>query len=260
MGKSSVQLLLFLLFVCVLIPSANSTIANCYIYTSSNASCSLCNAGYYITGSGATCTAYDCTGMSQCSLCDSVSTCLGCNFGYQLSNSRASCTQITCADSNCNLCATTSTNQCYSCGVSYYVTPTHTCTLCNSTITHCEVCTYVSSLTCNTCQSGYYTDSSTTCATCASGQTNCLNCDSTATPGVGNLWCWDCISTYYISNYVSGTCSLCNVGVAHCLTCEESATNVNNITCSHCESPYYANVAGTTCVACSDITNCVTCT
>lgn len=82
MGRSSVPLLLFLLVLCLVLPTQNQTINNCYIYTSSNASCSLCNAGYYVTSAGQTCTAHDCSGMARCSLCDSTTTCLGCNFGY----------------------------------------------------------------------------------------------------------------------------------------------------------------------------------
>jgi hypothetical protein len=189
MGRTSALHLLFLVLLFTVIPTSVVAITNCYIYTASNASCSLCNAGYYITSSGAACTAHDCSGMSRCSLCDSTTTCLGCNFGYQLSANRTSCTQITCADSNCTLCASTSANQCYSCGVSYYVTSTYNCGLCSSDITNCQVCTYDGSLTCNTCVSGYYTDTSSSCATCDSGMTHCVNCDST---GAGTLWCWDC--------------------------------------------------------------------
>lgn len=126
MRRSSIILLLFLAVFFLLRPT-HSTIANCYIYTSSNTSCSLCNAGYAVTNSGSTCTANDCSGMSQCSLCDTTTTCLNCNFGYSLSSDRSTCTKISCTDTNCSLCASTSANQCYSCNVASYVTTAHIC-------------------------------------------------------------------------------------------------------------------------------------
>lgn len=218
MRRTPAQLLLFLVFLYVLTPTTSTTIANCYIYSTSGTSCSLCNAGFYVTNSGGSCTAHDCSAMSRCSLCDSTSTCLTCNFGYQLNAPRSACTQITCADSSCNLCASASANQCYSCAVSYYVTNSHSCDLCSTNMAQCKVCSYASgNLQCDTCMSGYYTATATSCATCSSGQTNCVNCDSA---GTGTLWCWDCVSTHFISNYAAGTCALCSVGVANCLTCQ----------------------------------------
>lgn len=137
MGRTSALHLLFLVLLFTVIPTGAVTISNCYLYTVSNTSCTRCNAGYYITSSGAACTAYDCSGMSQCNLCDSNTTCLGCNFGYQLSSDRLSCSQIACSDNNCTLCASTSSNQCYSCGVSYYLTTHQNCSLCSNGIANC---------------------------------------------------------------------------------------------------------------------------
>jgi hypothetical protein len=116
------RVLLILLFLGLFPTAQTATIANCFRYTSSNTLCAQCNPGYYVSGGGASCSAYDCSLMAQCSLCDSTSTCLSCSFGYNLAADRQSCPQISCADSSCSLCATTSTGSCYTCLPSYYAT------------------------------------------------------------------------------------------------------------------------------------------
>jgi len=133
----------------------------------------------------------------------------------------------------------------------------HTCGSCSSAISDCSFC-YTSSSTvyCTSCASGFYTNTNTSCDTCSNGQTNCSNCDSR---GAGSLWCFDCISTHYISNYTTGACSLCDVGITNCQTCKEDSTLPNNISCYACATGYYANTTQTECILCTAITNCIEC-
>lgn len=83
MQRTSYRLLIVVVVIALLsLTVSTTTIANCYIYSNSNTTCSLCDAGYYSTSSGTVCTAHDCSSMPQCSLCDSTTTCLRCSFGY----------------------------------------------------------------------------------------------------------------------------------------------------------------------------------
>jgi hypothetical protein len=116
--------------------SVNATIPYCLTYSGSSSLCTQCQAGYYITGSGATCTAHDCSAINNCNLCDSTSTCLTCSFGYTTNTPRTTCSLYTCDDGQCSLCANTAANQCYVCAATYYVSNTYTCTSC-STMSHC---------------------------------------------------------------------------------------------------------------------------
>jgi hypothetical protein len=73
--------------------------------------------------------------------------------------------------------------------------------------------------------------------------------------------CFDCISTYFISDYSTHLCSLCSVGVTNCLTCNEKLTATNFINCIHCDYPYYADASGQTCNACTNLdAQCSNCT
>jgi hypothetical protein len=173
MQRRTPTLLFLLLLIALFNLSTSAVIANCYLYSNSNTTCSLCEAGYYSTSSGTVCTAHDCSAMAQCSLCDSTSTCLRCSFGYELNGGRTACTKVPCNDSQCNLCLNSGANQCYSCASSYYVDSNYSCLLCSDTVANCTVCSYSSQLTCSTCVSGYYTSSATSCATCGSGQADC---------------------------------------------------------------------------------------
>lgn len=129
---------LVFLIICLL-GSVNATIPYCLTYSASNTLCTQCQAGYYITGSGSACTAYDCSAMSNCNLCDTTSTCLTCNFGYTTNSNRTACSLYSCNDAHCSLCANSAANQCYVCTATYYVSDTFTCTSC-STMDHCQYC------------------------------------------------------------------------------------------------------------------------
>lgn len=190
MIKNSNGILLFLVALLFCLSNQTVTINNCYKYSTSGTLCTICDAGYYITSSGASCTAYDCSAMTQCTLCESTTSCLQCEFGYYVNAGKTACVKYTCDDSNCETCSTSAANSCYSCLTSYY-TDSYVCQSCSANITHCDVCELASgSLTCSACASTYYTDTASSCALCSSGDVNCYNCDST---GAGTLWCWDCL-------------------------------------------------------------------
>jgi hypothetical protein len=214
---SNIRHLFLAFYVILLLPLlCSATIANCANTTNSGTVCLTCDPGYQLTNSGASCTQYDCSGMTNCTLCESTTLCLRCGYGYSLNSGRTACPKTVCVDSQCNFCASTSAQTCFQCSTGYYLNSTNLCTSCSS-ITNCSICSMISStLTCQSCISGYYTSTANQCSTCASGQSNCLNCDSV---GAGSLLCYDCIDTHYISNYVSGTCSLCNSGITSCVTC-----------------------------------------
>ena len=247
-----------LVILLMLVPATEETVANCLTHSQSGTLCILCNVGYYVDNSGATCTQRNCSTIGSCSLCDTNTTCVTCNFGYTLSGDRLTCTKTTCNDSNCDLCASTAANQCFSCVATYFVTSTFICDLCTTNITNCQYCTEdVGGLVCTACLTGYYTDSNVSCAVCSAGEANCIGCDSL---GAGQIWCWDCNSTHFISNYTAGTCDLCNVGVTNCITCREDNTNANNVTCLACSTGYYADPNGTVCSTCSVLDpNCTLC-
>lgn len=220
MFHASARVPLTLLLLWLLSLTSATTINNCLVTSNSGSLCSQCDAGYYITSSGATCTAYVCSAMTNCTLCDSTSTCLTCTFGYTTNAGRTGCTKIVCNDGNCSLCSSTAADSCYVCAEGYYVTSTHTCSPCSSNATHCQFCEvdYASVFTCNACMDYYYTDTSSTCALCNSSDANCYNCDST---GAGSMKCFDCATTHFISDYAAGTCTSCGdgIGVANCDGC-----------------------------------------
>jgi hypothetical protein len=132
--KSTIFLLVLIFFLTV---SVNTAINNCLSYSASGTLCTQCQAGYYLTNSATVCTAYDCSSMSNCNLCDTTSTCLTCNFGYKTNSNRTACSLYTCDDSHCSLCASSAVNQCYVCAAAYYETTSHTCTSCTTSISNC---------------------------------------------------------------------------------------------------------------------------
>lgn len=204
----------FLLAMVTLPWIANATISNCALMDNSGASCASCNPGYQTLDNGVSCTKIDCSGMAYCDLCDTTTTCLNCQFGYELNAGKTACSKISCTDNQCNLCSSAASGTCYNCLTGYYVNSGHTCTSCSDTISQCNYCYMNSStLECTACASTYYTATVSTCALCSAGQANCANCDSR---GAGSLWCFDCVSTHFISNYATGVCDLCNVGITNC--------------------------------------------
>jgi hypothetical protein len=212
MFNSKIPILLAVILL-LTVYQTSAVISNCGIYANSGSTCTYCNPGYSVTNSGATCTAIVCSSMSECTLCDTTSTCLTCSFGYTPSSNRASCDKISCDDGHCDLCASTSANQCYSCAATYYV-DNYACTLCTNTISSCNFCELSNSnLICTACLSTYYTSTTTTCDLCSTSDSNCYNCDST---GAGTMLCFDCFDTHYISDYAAGTCTICSNGVSNC--------------------------------------------
>lgn len=82
MSSRKTNLFLLVTLLCLPMLTNSTTIANCAAMSPSGATCSSCKPGYETTDNGVSCTAIDCSAMTNCALCDTTTTCLNCDFGY----------------------------------------------------------------------------------------------------------------------------------------------------------------------------------
>ena len=127
----------------MLLPTVSTTVANCFIHTTTaNTVCSFCLPGYYVSNAGASCTAHDCSAMAQCDTCSSASSCLICQMGYALNAAKDACNKIVCAQASCTLCESTAANQCFRCSDTYYLNASRSCQLCSSNTISWATCQF----------------------------------------------------------------------------------------------------------------------
>jgi hypothetical protein len=180
--------------------------------------CSSCTTGTYLVSSTASCS--NCaTGAASCS---SATVITACKTGHMLTSNSLFC--LPCP-TNCSSCPS-SNSVCTSCAIGFYLNSS-LCYAC--TISKCAACSFVSSKqTCTSCSSGFYV----TAGSCSACSANCLSCSSNA--------CSRCATGFYL---ISGGCMAISSSVGNCNTYSSSTA------CSTCVTGYY--LSNSLCQPCS---------
>jgi len=233
----------FILLLSQLSQLTQSAIANCAVENTLSQTCVTCDPGYESLDNGTSCSQIDCGAMPSCDLCDSSSTCLACSLGYVVNSDRSLCVRIICLDPTCSLCASSETNECLVCQLTSFLGLDGLCSLCRDAISDCSICIpSISGPTCTTCDQGFYPDSNGKCSECGAGEPNCQDCTSLPE---GNMLCFNCTDTYYISDAFTGTCSSCSDSIPNCSLCSENPSKPQNVSCYQCNNNTYASMAQT---------------
>ena len=234
--------------------------------------CTVCAAGYYLTGgSCALC-------PSNCLTCPTASICNVCADSYFVDSNLlcSPCSENcqTCSDAfTCTKCLSDYyflNDACFSaCPDGYYPNSETTCAPCLANCKHCasnSACgecadtyylyrpTYNSYQCLDACPTKTFADESRTCHSCVNNCDTCTN----------STKCVDCSSGYYKTS--DGLCvDPCQDGyfkVSENMTCGKCLSRckycTNTSVCTTCYENYYISGEGTTCLAC--MTGCYTCT